>query len=118
MAVTLTVDETRSAAADGQWQITWEVTAATDIPEEIFAYNSQDETFARVCRIIDLGLPTTRQPIAYPYWRTNTLTLIYSTVIDATSAVTEIQAAIQSLIDAQIEASSFVGTDTITFEAT
>lgn len=106
-----------AAEASGQWSVAWRVTASSGVPEEVFLYNSQTSTFARICRVYDLSFPTTRQPVSYGYWRTSELRLYYDTIADAVAGRTEVNAALAALVESQDAAASFVGTTATTYEA-
>lgn len=116
MAVSITYDETRTILPDdGGFQITWDVTATTDIPTEIFVINSLNNEFSRVATVGDFEFPTTPDPKASVFHRVSTVVAVYDDIATAQKQQTLVRADIASLAtEYQTKYLAFVGTDTIT----
>lgn len=106
------------AGDDGAWPVTWEVTAASGIPEAVFLCNAATGAFARVCHLVDFDYPDTQLPGTARYFRRSTLTITCSTAAGATAHRTAILAELSRLVQAQDLAAEVAGTTTYTIDGT
>lgn len=114
MAVSISYDEVRAAPA-GQFDLSYAVTATTDIPEEIFLYNATSSEFERVCLPTDFGFPTAADPLNYAFYRQSSVALSFTEYASAEKAQTGIRADIATLADDyQLGIDGWAGTDSIT----
>jgi hypothetical protein len=114
MAVSITYDEVRAAPA-GQFDLTYTVTATTDIPEEIFLFNATTLEYERVCTPTDFGFPTAPDPLNAAFYRLSTVALSFVEFSAAELGQTHMRADIATLADDyQVGIDGWAGTDSIT----
>jgi hypothetical protein len=114
MAVTISYDEVRAAPA-GQFDLTYTVTATTDIPQEIFLFNATTLEFERVCLPTDFGFPAAADPLNYAFYRQSSAALSFEEYASVTKAQTNLRADIAQLADDyQLGIDGWAGTDSIT----
>lgn len=98
MAVTISYDETRTSAPPSQFNLAYAVTAATDIPLEIFLHDALSPgTFLRVAQVGDFGFPTTPDPLNFAFYRASTAALTFTEYSDAKDAQGGVRADIVTL---------------------
>ncbi len=121
MAVSISYDETRQVIPGNKYEITWEVTSATDIPPEIFVLKAQNtdvndsDEFSRVAQVGDFVYPTSPDPLSAVFYRQDTVTVVYDDIDTAQKQQTAIRANIAALADAyEAEVTAWVGSDSIT----
>ena len=87
MATSITVHQKREALTDGYHLLTT-ITAATNIPKELFVFLAADDSYQHVCTVYDiLTYPTVSTP-GVEFYREDTASLTY-TVEQLDTAVEE-----------------------------
>lgn len=115
MAVTLDLEIVGSAELDGTYTVTWTVTAATEMPTEIFVHKYANRKYDHVAVAGDLVYPTTADP-TIAFYRADEAVGNYPDITTAELAKTNVQAAITALVSAYITGlGNFLGTDTLSF---
>lgn len=93
----ITFDATGSGTV-AAYTVTWTVTAATDMPEEVFKVQASDNVFQGVILAADLVYPTVRTA-GQPFYRLSTVQRTYDTLAEAQTAITNVAADMQVLVD-------------------
>lgn len=115
MASSITVTHTGSILSPVQYQYTWTVTAATDMPQEVFLLSYKTGVFERVCLASDMSYPTTKTP-GVAFYRVSVASGIYGSVAVADARAAVISSDLQALVDAYNSgAASFITTKTEVF---
>jgi hypothetical protein len=117
MAVTITLHQKREAIPTG-YRITSEVTAATNIPEELFLFAQTDDSYQHVCTVDDIDeYPDVSTP-GVAYYRKDDV------VIDYVFADLDVAIAEAALHKSRLEAlatefydavTNFVGEETVVY---
>lgn len=90
---------TTGSASGSNYVVTWTVTSATGMPEEIFKVKFSDNTLYGVVSPSDLSFPTARTA-GQAYYRQHTISATYDTLSKAAKVRQVVSANIQLLVDA------------------
>lgn len=103
------------SAVGEKYRVTWRVTSATGMPEEVFLHAFATMGFSGVITASELTYPTTRTN-GQAYYRQSEASADYDTLTDAEDAKTNVAATLQDLVDAyNAGLASFLGTTTDSF---
>jgi hypothetical protein len=110
MAVTLTLDTTGTAELDGTYTVTWTVTAATDMPEEIFVHIYSSRKYDHVAVAGDLIYPTAPDS-TIAFYRASVAVGNYPDITTADLAKTNVETAVAALVAEYVNGlAGFLGT--------
>lgn len=97
MAVQLDVEVEGSATSDGEYKVTWTVTANTDMPAEVFLHTYSTKRFDGVINASHLVYPSSRDP-EFGFYRQSTAEKIYPDIETAENAQANIDTALTDLV--------------------
>lgn len=115
MATSITYDELRGTTPPDTFDLTYTVTASTDIPPEIFVYTATTPpVFQRVATVADFKYPTVAAPLSFDLYRQNTVIFALDGLSVAESTQTSMRASISALADVyQAGTDAWAGSDTV-----
>ena len=99
MAVVLQVEHVGAVLAPDQYQVSWSVVTATEIPTQVFVYDFATDKFSRVATPQDMSLPTTRTPTS-GFYRRSTAQAVYTNIATANSQISIIDGDLEDLATA------------------
>lgn len=110
----LQVETTGAAVSASAYTVRWQITAATDMPSEVFLVDFATNTFQGVVTPSVLVFPTTRTS-GQGFYRLSDVTATFASLTEAQNARINVRAALLQLIQIyEDNISSFLGTTTET----
>ncbi len=113
MSSKITYMQTR-AFVDGGPEVTTTVTGTEGIPEELFVFRTNDDTFSHLASISDIMAYPSVKTAGHDYYRTGTCTRVFSTITHASEFAEIVRGHFRKISKDWDAAQVFVGTTTET----
>ena len=113
MSASITHMQTR-VFVDGGPSVTDVVTSTVSIPEELFVYRTNDDTFSHLAAIADILAYPSVKTAGHDFYRTDTCTRVSATFTAADEFATLVRGHFRRIVKEWDAAQVFVGTTTET----
>lgn len=98
MPATISLEQVRTNLVSG-FEVANTITAANEIPTELFVYKQADDSFSHVATLFDLAYPTVNTP-GTEFYRQDNATKVYDNATTALEFANHVKFRIDTLVNA------------------